>query len=72
MIAKVLYGATDLGASQFSADCLYKTGFRAPDPFFFFEIDGTPIIGTYALEIERAEKESRIRDVVLLEQFRGD
>ncbi len=72
MEAKVLFGATDLGASHFSADCLYKTGFFAPDPFFLFEIDGKPIIGTNALEVERATKESRAREVVLLEQFRGE
>lgn len=38
--ARLLYGATDIGAPHFSGDILWKTGFRVPDPVYVAEIIG--------------------------------
>ena len=57
--ALVLWGATDFGAPHFSSDILWKTGFRAPDPFFLVETAGKVYVLVSALEIGRARKEAR-------------
>jgi Xaa-Pro aminopeptidase len=45
----------------------YLTGFLAPDPFIFLkEIDQEPLIVVSQLELGRAKKESRVKDVRLL------
>lgn len=69
--ALVLSGATDLGASEFSADILWATGFKVPDPILFVQIGGRKIIFVSPLEVERAQKEAKVDEVVLLQSLRG-
>ena len=69
--AKVLWGATDFGAPQFSGDILWKTGFRAPDPFFIADIEGEVYIFVSALEYDRAKKETESGEVLLAERGLG-
>ncbi len=58
--ALVLWGATDLGPPHFSADILWRTGFKAPDPFVLVEIpDGKSFLLVGSLELERAAKECK-------------
>ena len=70
--ALVLYGATDLGASEFSADILWATGFKVPDPILFVQIEGRKILFASPLEVERAQKEARVDEVLLLSALRGE
>lgn len=63
--ALVLYGATDFGAPHFSSDILWRTGFRAPDPFFLIEIEGKTFLLVSALEIGRARRTARGARAVL-------
>jgi len=67
--ALVLWGATDLGPPHFSADILWRTGFKAPDPFFLVDIlldeddlvdFGKSYLLIGPLELERAKKELNI------------
>ncbi|MBI3630930.1 MAG: aminopeptidase P family protein [Candidatus Sungbacteria bacterium] len=67
--AKILWGATDLGAPHFSSDILWRTGFRAPDAFFLIEIGGKTWLFLSPLEIGRAHKEARADHLVLTERF---
>lgn len=67
--AKVLWGATDFGAPHFSSDILWKTGFRAPDPFFLVDIDDKAILLLSALEIGRARKEARADEMILFDKL---
>ena len=62
--AKLLYGATDLGASQFSSDILWRTGFRVPDPVFLVEINKVRTLFVSALEFGRARHEASADYVV--------
>lgn len=57
--ALVLWGATDLGPPHFSGDLLWRTGFKAPDPFVLVEIfeDEKSYLLVSPLELERAAKE---------------
>jgi len=57
-IALVLWGATDLGPPHFSADMLWRTGFKAPDPFILAEINDKAFLLVGPLELERAAKET--------------
>lgn len=69
--AHLLYGATDFCASHFSADIFWATGgFRVPDPVYLFVVDGKKVLATSSLEIERAHKEARVDEVILLSAFR--
>lgn len=64
--ALFLYGATDLGSAEFSADILWRTGgFKAPDPICFFEIEGKKILLASALEAGRAQKEAKVDEIIL-------
>ncbi|MDO8663998.1 MAG: Xaa-Pro peptidase family protein [Candidatus Liptonbacteria bacterium] len=64
--AFVLWGATDIGPPYFSADILWRTGFKTPDPFFLVDIlDEVDLIDfgkSYLLigplEVERAAEET--------------
>lgn len=69
--AFVLWGATDIGPPHFSADILWRTGFKAPDPFYFVEIDDKTFILTSPLELERARKESNADEVVNSHNYSG-
>ena len=53
-------GRLIIASSEGSADLLYATGFKAPDPFVYFSIDGDikGVIVT-ALELERANSETK-------------
>lgn len=63
--ALALWGATDIGPPHFSADILWRTGFKAPDPFFLVDIldendlidFGKSYVLVNPLELERAAKE---------------
>ncbi|MEK7619591.1 MAG: Xaa-Pro peptidase family protein [Patescibacteria group bacterium] len=70
--ALVLYGATDLGASEFSADILWATKFKVPDPVLFIQIEQKKVLLVSALEVERAHKEARVDEVILLTAYRGE
>lgn len=67
--ALILYGSTDFGAPHFSSDILWRTGFRAPDPFFLVEIGGKAFLLVSSLEIGRARKEARGARAVLYDAF---
>ena len=67
--AKVLWGATDFGAPHFSSDILWKTGFRAPDPFFLVEIEGRTTLLLSSLEISRGRREAAADKIVLSDDF---
>jgi Xaa-Pro aminopeptidase len=48
----------------------YLTGFLAPDPFIFLkQVDQEPLIVVSQLELARAKKESRIKDVHLFSDY---
>lgn len=70
--ATVLYGATELGTSEFSADLLWATGFKVPDPVEYIQIDGKKILIVSPLEVERVQKEARVDEVVLSSTVRGE
>ncbi|MBI4268240.1 aminopeptidase P family protein [Candidatus Uhrbacteria bacterium] len=70
--ALVLYGATDLGASEFSADVLWATGFKVPDPVLYIQIEGRKILMVSPLEVERADKEARVDEVILQSSYRTE
>lgn len=58
--ARLLYGSTISGMPNFSSDLLWKTGFKAPDPFFLVEFkNGRNVILVNQLEYERAKKEAK-------------
>ncbi|TSD04619.1 MAG: Xaa-Pro aminopeptidase [Parcubacteria group bacterium Greene0714_36] len=61
---RLLYGATDLRAPHFSADLLWRTGFRVPDPLFLAEVGGKTVLLASPLEAGRAEKEADVDRVV--------
>lgn len=67
--AFILYGATDLGPPEFSGDLLWRTRFKAPDPFLYIEIDGTSYLFASSLEIERASKEANVDEVISIEHY---
>lgn len=76
--AFVLWGATDLGPPHFSADILWRTGFKAPDPFFLVDIIEDDFLGfhksyllTNPLELERASKEAKADEVVNLYDYKS-
>ena len=47
------------GASENSADMLYLTGFSAPDPFLWLEVNGRQIVIINSMEQERARKQCK-------------
>lgn len=67
--ALLLYGSTDLGPPHFSADMLWRCGFKAPDPFPLLEIDGRVILLLSSLEIERGRKEAKADEIVSLTEL---
>lgn len=69
--ALLLYGATDLGPPHFSADLLWKSGFRAPDPFPLAVIGGEAYLLLSPLEIERGEKEAKNCRLVSLFEYQN-
>ncbi|MBI5220562.1 MAG: aminopeptidase P family protein [Candidatus Liptonbacteria bacterium] len=67
--ALILYGATDIGANSFSSDLLWRTGFRAPDPFYLIEMGGRTTLLVSDLELERAKKEAAVDRVVAWRKY---
>lgn len=66
----LLYGATMPGVQFLCSDLLWKTAFQAPDPFFFCEFTGgKSVMLASVLEYERARKEAKNCEVVLLRPF---
>lgn len=72
----VLWGATDFGQPHFSADILWRTGFKAPDPFFLVDIHDEGDIVDFGksylligpLELERAAKETE-KDIEIVNAY---
>lgn len=52
-----------------NADLYYATGFRAPDPFLYFECGGRSFIVMNDLEIDRARREARVDRVLSLNPY---
>ena len=67
--AIILYGATDLGVSEFPADLLWRTKFSVPDPVFFFEIADKKVLALSPLEIGRGEKEAKVDKIISLKTY---
>lgn len=68
-IVKIIYSA-----SESDSDLYYVSGFSAPDPFLFVELNGKKIIFLSDLEYERGRSEARVDEVVrtapLVEQLK--
>ena len=64
MNALVLWGSTDFGQPHFSGDILWRTNFRAPDPVILMEIKEKSYLMVSPLEVERAEKEAEVDEVM--------
>src|SRR3989344_1876542 len=68
--AVFIYGSTDLGMPEFSADLLWRAGgYKVPDQVYFFEIEDKKILFLSSLEIERAAKEANADEVVHLDLY---
>lgn len=68
--ARLLYGSTIPGMPHFSSDLLWKTGFKAPDPFFLVEFrNGRNVILVNQLEYERSKKEAKNCRPELIEKW---
>lgn len=65
--AILLYGATEIGSPLFSADLLWRTGFKAPDPFFLVEAGNKTYLFASPLERGRAKKEAKVDAVMPLD-----
>lgn len=67
---RLLYGATIPGMPLLSSDLLWKIQFQAVDPIFFCEFSkGKPIILVSSLEYERARKEAKNCEAVLIKPY---
>jgi Xaa-Pro aminopeptidase len=67
--ALILWGATDFGMPHFSGDMLWRTGgFKIPDPTVLVDLGGKTFLFASELEFNRAKKEARVHQVVLLRQ----
>src|SRR3989338_5825037 len=68
--AVFIYGSTDPGMPEFSADLLWRAGgYKVPDQVYFFEIEDKKILFLSSLEIERAAKEANADEVVHLDLY---
>lgn len=65
--ATILHGSTDPGGAHFCADILWATKFRVSDPVTIVEIDGKRILFASSLEVERAQKQACVDEIVHLE-----
>ncbi len=61
-----------MAASESSADILYASGFRAPDPFVLVEDDGRRTLLLSDLEIDRGRREARADEVVSYSAIEAD
>lgn len=62
--ATLLYGSTEIGSPLFSADLLWRTKFKAPDPFFLVDIGNKSHLFASPLERGRAQKEAKVDAVM--------
>ncbi len=67
--ARILCGSTDLGSSAFCADLLWCSAFKVSDSITLVEIDGKRILLASSLEVGRAQKEAKVDEVVLIEEY---
>ena len=51
-------GQLIFAASEQCADLMYLSGFRAPDAFLWFRVDGKSFMAVWAMEAERARLEA--------------
>ncbi len=58
-----------IAASEASADLYYATGFLAPDPFVYLQVNGRSLILASDLEIGRAKREARVDEVWPLRRY---
>jgi Xaa-Pro aminopeptidase len=61
------FGKMIFASTNESADLLYATGFMAPDPYVFFEVNNSKYIVVTALEYGRAKKQAK-SDVNVLDR----
>lgn len=71
MNALVLWGATGFGQPYFSGDILWHTNFKVPDPVILIEIEEKSYLIVSPLELERAEKEAEVDEVVNIKDYGG-
>ena len=62
--ALLLYGATEIGSPLFSSDMLWRTKFKAPDPFFLVDTGNKTYLFASPLERGRAQKEAKVDAVM--------
>ncbi len=65
----LIYASSEPGTPQFSADLLWRTQFRAPDPVLYLEHNDKKILIVSSLEFSRAEEEARADEVLLLDNL---
>lgn len=58
-----------VASSEQDANLYWATGFWAPDPFIFAEIDGRKILVMSDLEVDRARTESKVDEVLSLSKL---
>jgi Xaa-Pro aminopeptidase len=56
-------------ASERDADMLYATGFSAPDPFLFLQVNGQRLMAVSDLELDRARSTARVRHVLRWSEY---
>ena len=56
-------------ASERDADMLYATGFSAPDPFLFLQVNGQRSMAVSDLELDRARSTARVRQVLRWSEY---
>jgi Xaa-Pro aminopeptidase len=58
-----------IAASETDSNMYYASGFVAPDPFVFAEIDGKKILLMSDLEVDRAREQARVDEVLSLSEW---
>jgi len=58
-----------VAASEIDSNLYYATGFLAPDPFVFLQVDGRKILLMSDLEIDRARAQARVDEVLSLSEY---
>ncbi len=58
-----------IASSEVDANLYYATGFLAPDPFIYLEVEGEQILLMSDLEVDRARKEARVDTVLSYSEY---
>lgn len=58
-----------IAASEADSNLFYATGFLAPDPFVFLQVDGRRILLLSDLEVDRARAQARADEVLSLSEY---